>query len=728
MNILALFVVLLFVQCAFCVTLRREPVKFSFGDCCDQGSISANVSNTCDDYLGLYDKSAGCKAAYTVCCTQTKSTAECVKGQAHASSGKSCTDLKSNNVCASLSDCCNCCELGIQTRKSEKTGNCKPLPGLNNECRGVFIDCCKSAPSYDDCTQHYCPNGQVCENTRTGPICSCPSGYEKDARSNHCIDIDECKRPFVCQVGSTCQNTAGSYTCTKSCGVGYNFDAIFIQCRDLNECATGNHNCASGMRCENYPGSFRCIREISCGTGYSVNAYTQECDDVDECSLNLHDCSKGFICYNLPGTFKCKPKECAHGHLFNYNTGDCEQIVCLKGYEIDASGRCVDIDECKVSDSSVCYFNEKCENTIGSYKCVLVLICEKGFELNEDKTQCIDINECKVDRHTCPQDATCVNTQGSYSCECPSGYKLDSTRNRCDDIDECAFGKVCPSNSVCRNTPGSFICDCKSGFTLQSHIFYTCVDVDECAQVPSVCDHKCVNTYGSYQCTCKEGYKLASDKRSCQDVDECALQSNICPQGICTNTPGSYECSCAVGFTLDSANYCTDIDECESSKDNCGQSDQCLNIRGSFKCIRMQCPDGYNLIADIKNTNRCDRTNAICKYGDSACLREPMKIFYSHTSFSYMVPMPLRIFTTRVNVYSRRILLKYDFKVTDSSGQQLREDQFMVRQTDDRTFDVYLLERCKANDDFNLDLKIEFYQDERFSSCLLNKIHVYVTD
>ena len=45
-----------------------------------------------------------------------------------------------------------------------------------------------------------------------------------------------------------------------------------INIKDLNECATGNHNCASGMRCENYPGSFRCIREISCGTGYSVNA------------------------------------------------------------------------------------------------------------------------------------------------------------------------------------------------------------------------------------------------------------------------------------------------------------------------------------------------------------------------------------------------------------------------------------------------------------------------
>jgi hypothetical protein len=33
-----------------------------------------------------------------------------------------------------------------------------------------------------------------------------------------------------------------------------------------------------GMRCENYPGSFRCIREKPCGTGYQVNVYTQDCE------------------------------------------------------------------------------------------------------------------------------------------------------------------------------------------------------------------------------------------------------------------------------------------------------------------------------------------------------------------------------------------------------------------------------------------------------------------
>jgi hypothetical protein len=105
-----------------------------------------------------------------------------------------------------------------------------------------------------------------------------------------------------------------------------------------------------------------------------------------------------------------------------------------------------------------------------------------------------------------------------------------------------------------------------------------------------------------------------------------------------------------------------------------------------------------------------------------------MKIFYSHTSFSYLVPVPIRIFTTKVNTYSRRIRLQYEFKVIDSQGMKLREDQFLVKQTDANTFDIYLLEPCKQAESLNLELKIDFYNDNQFSSCLLNRIFVFITE
>ncbi|RNA08865.1 Fibulin-1 [Brachionus plicatilis] len=701
-----------------------SPFK-NFKECCSYGKNQYSPSNpeSCNDYSMLNDRSSSCKFAFTICCSQNRRNQECERGKQHALASLPCNDLKNDN-CDILTECCNCCDLGIQAQNNDV--DCKTVPELGDECNHVFLECCKRKSKPNDCNTHFCPNDQICDNTNSGPICRCPNGFELDQRTNHCIDIDECKKPNICDHGSSCQNTVGSYRCTQSCGVGYSFDVIFVSCRDVNECMTGKHNCPVGMRCENYPGSFRCIREKPCGTGYTVNAYTQECEDIDECSLNLHDCAKGFICQNRPGSFKCKAKECNRGFKFNYNTGECEKIRCREGFELNIETlECEDINECL--NPSICHSNEKCENNIGSYVCKFVLECSEGTEYNHDKTECIDIDECQTGRHSCPSNAECVNTPRSYKCVCPPGYKLDEIRNICEDIDECAFGSVCPSNSVCRNNPGSFNCECKTGFKLQSHIFYSCADEDECAN-PGICDHKCVNTYGSYQCQCNEGYKLDVDKRTCVDINECELQPDLCP-GECVNTPGSYECSCKSGFQLDFRykKTCIDIDECETRTHNCNSRDICVNTRGDFKCIKIDCPEGYYQVGEGRHS-RCDRAPTTCRYAEPECLRKPMKIFYSYTSISYRVRAPIRIFTTRVNTYSRRIKLKYEFKLIDSNGNNLREDQFMVKQTESNTFDIFLLEQCRASESFQLELKIEFYNDIQFSSCLLNKIHVFVTE
>jgi fibulin 1/2 len=61
------------------------------------------------------------------------------------------------------------------------------------------------------------------------------------------------------------------------CQSGYVYNSETSKCKDINECAINIHKCATGMRCENIPGSYRCIREIPCGTGYVVESLTQEC-------------------------------------------------------------------------------------------------------------------------------------------------------------------------------------------------------------------------------------------------------------------------------------------------------------------------------------------------------------------------------------------------------------------------------------------------------------------
>lgn len=79
---------------------------------------------------------------------------------------------------------------------------------------------------------------------------------------------------------------------------------------------------------------------------------------------------------------------------------------------------------------------QQCVNTIGSYRCE----CFSGFRMNENG-QCIDINECDMENNAnirCPKTANCINTAGSYKCICPDGHKLSRDRTECIEIkNEC---------------------------------------------------------------------------------------------------------------------------------------------------------------------------------------------------------------------------------------------------------------------------------------------------
>ena len=50
----------------------------------------------------------------------------------------------------------------------------------------------------------------------------------------------------------------------------------------------------------------------------------------------------------------------------------------------------IDINECEQFANSICHSNERCENKPGTYKCTLE-ICEKGYEMNQNKTECVGI-------------------------------------------------------------------------------------------------------------------------------------------------------------------------------------------------------------------------------------------------------------------------------------------------------------------------------------------------
>ena len=47
------------------------------------------------------------------------------------------------------------------------------------------------------------------------------------------------------------------------------------------------------------------------------------------------------------------------------------------------------------------------------------------------------------------------------------------------------------------------------------YYYYLPLDLDECLEDNSDCDHVCINEDGSYHCECNDGFQLDDDNRGC---------------------------------------------------------------------------------------------------------------------------------------------------------------------------------------------------------------------
>uniref|UniRef100_A0A0N5AH31 Fibulin-1 n=1 Tax=Syphacia muris TaxID=451379 RepID=A0A0N5AH31_9BILA len=367
---------------------------------------------------------------------------------------------------------------------------------------GICIDIDECLLSVDNCLE-----GQLCINTPGSYRCirtlSCGTGYTLSSDSEQCIDVDECSLgTHDCGPMYVCRNTQGSYRCDpRVCPVGQILNSQTGECStidcpagyrpskkgcvDVDECQTPDR-CRHFEECINTPGSYRCQeRGNLCTDGHRMDRNTGFCVDIDECAERTHSCESDMQCINLDGSYKCR---CSAGFFFNETTKKCE-----------------DINECERYAGHVCSLQASCENTYGSFRCR----CMDGYKLAADGRNCEDIDECELRIAKCAQ--RCVNIPGSYQCVCNRGYHLSADGITCEDIDECALwagiATVSMNNfaddlcmGTCINTPGSFRCQCPKGYILHAD-GRTCIDIDECQKGECQGSDKfCVNTLGSYKC------------------------------------------------------------------------------------------------------------------------------------------------------------------------------------------------------------------------------------
>ncbi|KAL1451857.1 hypothetical protein WDU94_006193, partial [Cyamophila willieti] len=74
-----------------------------------------------------------------------------------------------------------------------------------------------------------------------------------------------------------------------------------------------------------------------------------------------------------------------------------------------------------------------------------------------------DINECES--NPCGSNATCIDTQGSFSCVCKEDFTGDPYQ-ACNDIDECkVLDRPCGASAICENSSPGYNCLCPPGYS-----------------------------------------------------------------------------------------------------------------------------------------------------------------------------------------------------------------------------------------------------------------------
>jgi fibulin 1/2 len=247
---------------------------------------------------------------------------------------------------------------------------------------------------------------------------------------------------------------------------------------------------------------------------------------------------------------------------------------CPQGY---GTNQCIDINEC-AANTNLC--TQTCINTPGSYLCQ----CQPGFVLAADGYTCQDINECALGTDTCTQ--VCTNTVGSYVCNCYPGYAGPPV---CNPVVPCNATNSC--QALCAVINGQQTCSCDLGSILAADGF-TCNLINQCSSTmlnkcssPTLCAPN-VGSAG-YTCGCPAGSTLGPDLRTCQVCpagtwgENCARQCNCGPHVIsCSPATG---CSvCQAGW--DGDNCAIDVNECGDGTATCPVDTTCVNMNGTYYC------------------------------------------------------------------------------------------------------------------------------------------------
>ncbi|CAD5233602.1 unnamed protein product [Bursaphelenchus xylophilus] len=249
------------------------------------------------------------------------------------------------------------------------------------------------------------------------------------------------------------------------------------------------------------PGSL--LVPFICLISFSLQSNAQFRDPCD--NFDLRSCDPAAECVSeTPGRAECR---CPQGYIDLSPSIEHPGRKCLQVRPLSNTGDCSVNDplSCDSQKSEVCLFID------GHYQCS----CPQGYSKLPDG-RCLVINECSQARlHDCAPNARCIDKDVGYECRCydnlvdisPDPHKPG--RKCVGKVNECAepakYGVDCDADATCMDSDDSYTCHCRPGFADISHLY---------SKLPG---RKCVEEIDECQ---SEGMNDCSENAECEDTQE----------------------------------------------------------------------------------------------------------------------------------------------------------------------------------------------------------------
>ncbi|KAF8386688.1 hypothetical protein PRIPAC_75830, partial [Pristionchus pacificus] len=279
-------------------------------------------------------------------------------------------------------------------------------------------------------TDEFADTWRTLDYTQPNPTPACIDGWTMTNKSRSCPDLEgagaDCVDIFNAQTGT------GPFAACQFLGKDFiqnSYDScIFDVC--LSET----------MRCNSYA-DFVASCQFAMG-GVDVSNWRTKTG----CQMNcpVHSTYTEYV--------SACPATCSAHDAPDYcDQPSAEGCECDYGYVLDTTNlaqvTCIPIEECGCTDSNG-NMHPPTQHWL-SNECSQANYCQNGNYFRNP--------------YACQPNAHCGITNGEMACICDSGFIYNKDTNACDDIDECLDPHSCSAgdgHGTCVNTPGSYYCNC----------------------------------------------------------------------------------------------------------------------------------------------------------------------------------------------------------------------------------------------------------------------------